>query len=91
VPKGNFPNARKGYRAQMIARTETKYAQNISSLAAYRNADVVTGLMAFDAQAGNTDAECEARNGQVFSFTEADRVTEEEHPNGTLSWAPVTN
>ena len=90
VPSGRFTNAGPRYRAQLIARTETKYAQNVSSLQTYRQSDVVTGLLAFDAQIGDTDADCEARNGQVYSFEDAERETAREHSNGTLSWAPVT-
>ena len=90
VPSGRFTNAGPRYRAQLIARTETKYAQNVSSLQTYRQSDVVTGLLAFDAQLGDTDADCEARNGQVHSFEDAERETEREHSNGTLSWGPVT-
>ena len=90
VPSGRFTNAGPRYRAQLIARTETKYAQNVSSLQTYRQSDVVTGLLAFDAQLGDTDAECEARNGTVFSFEDAERETAREHSNGSLSWGPVT-
>ena len=88
VPAGRFTTAGPQYRAQLISRTETKFAQNQSSIATYRQSDVVTGLLAFDAQLGDTDAECQARNGQVFSFEDAERETAQEHSNGTLSWAP---
>ena len=92
VPAGRFSNAGPKYRAQLIARTETKYAQNVSSLQTYRQSDVVTGLLAFDAQivGGQTDAECQARNGTVYTFEDAERETALEHSNGTLSWGPVT-
>ena len=90
VPAGRFARAGPKYRAEMIARTETKWAQNVSSIEAYRRSDVVTGLMAFDAQTGSTDADCELRNGRVYSFEDAEREQALEHPNGTLSWAPVT-
>lgn len=91
VPAGRFSNAGPKYRARMIARTETKYAQNVSALATYRTTDVVTGLLCFDAQAGATDADCEERDGRIFTFAEAEALTANEHPNGTLSFAPVTN
>ena len=90
VPAGRFTNAGPKYRAQLIARTETLHGQRISSIQTYRQSDVVTGLLAFDAQLGDTDAECEARNGTVFSFEDAERETAREHSNGTLSWGPVT-
>ena len=87
VAAGRFETPAK--RASVIARTETKYAQNVSSLQAYRGSRAVTGLRAFDNQTGFGDAECEARNQQIYTFDEADQETASEHPNGTLSWAPV--
>jgi hypothetical protein len=51
---------------------------------------VVVGLRAFDAQLGDSDDDCMLRNGQVYTFDEATGLTSDEHPNGTLSWAPVT-
>jgi HK97 family phage portal protein len=92
VPAGRFTNAGPFYRSQLIARTETKYAQNISSMRAYRESPVVTGLLAFDSQgSGETDEECLARDGVTFTFDEADVELDLEHPNGTLSFAPVTS
>jgi len=75
-------------RAMVIARTETKYAQNVSSLEAYKGMDGATGVRVFDAQLGPTDEECEERNGTIVSFDEAERMVESEHPQGTLSLAP---
>jgi HK97 family phage portal protein len=89
VPAGPYRTAGVQYRAETIARTETKYAQNISSLAAYRSTDVVIGVIAFDNQTGYNDADCTARNGTVYDLDEAARVTEREHPRGTLNWAPM--
>ena len=83
------PWASKETRAMVIARTETKYAQNASSLSAYLQSENVTGVMIFDAQLGPTDEECEQLNGQVVNFAEAERLMETEHPNGTRSFAPV--
>ena len=77
-------------RAMVIARTETAHAQRISALDTYRSMDVVTGSQAFDAQIGATDADCEDRDGRVFTFADADIETGLEHPMGTLSWAPYT-
>ena len=45
-------------------------------------------MLAFDATAGLTDAECTQRDGLVYSFRDADVETGREHPNGTLNWAP---
>lgn len=89
VPEGRFANAGARYRATLIARTETKHAQNVSAIAAYRESNVVTGLRAVDAQLGDTDLDCELRDGRVFSFEDAEAEMAGEHPNGTLSWSPV--
>lgn len=89
VPAGRFTNAGPQYRSQLIARTETKYAQNVSSIEAYKTSDAVKGLLAFDAQGANSDADCIARDGVTFTFSEADAELAREHPNGTLSFAPV--
>lgn len=89
VPAGRFVNAGPQYRAQLIARTETKWAQNISSMEAYKESGVVRGLLAFDAQGGGGDADCISRDGVTFTFGEADAELASEHPNGTLSFAPV--
>lgn len=89
VPAGRYSDPT--YRAKMIARTETKYAQNVSSLQTYRSSEVIYAVQAFDNQIGYDDEDCIARNGQIYNFQEADIVTEAEHPNGTLSWAPVVD
>lgn len=89
VPAGRFRNAGPAYRARLIARTETKWAQNRSSMAAYRAADNVDMVVAFDARLGATDSDCEMRDGRTFSFDEAEAEMAREHPNGTLSFAPV--
>ena len=88
VPSGRSVNAGSRYRATMIAHTETKFAQNTSAHQSYRNMDVVTGVMAFDAQRGPTDAECEKQNGQIYTFDESKALIASEHSNGTLSIAP---
>lgn len=89
VPAGRFRNAGPQYRSQLIARTETKYAQNISSLEAYQQSEAVKGLLAFDAQGADSDADCISRDGMTFTFAEASSELAREHPNGTLSFAPV--
>ena len=75
-------------RAQVIARTETAHAQRVSATETYKRIPVVTGMLAFDAQLGVTDAECTQRDGLVYSFRDADIETSLEHPLGSLSWAP---
>jgi len=90
VPAGRFVNAGPKYRAELIARTETKYAQNVSSVLAYRQSPAVIAVQVLDAQLGPTDEECELLDGRVVSLDEAERLAEEEHPNGTRNFAPVT-
>lgn len=89
VPAGRFTNAGPQYRSQLIARTETKFAQNISSIEAYSNSEAVKGLIAFDAQGATSDPDCISRDGVTFTFAEASTELAREHPNGTLSFAPV--
>lgn len=88
VPAGRFTNAGVRYRSGLIGRTETKHAQNLSSLAAYRAADNVASVTIYDGRTAGSDAECAARDGDVVSFDEADALMAEEHPLGTLSFAP---
>lgn len=77
------------YRAKLIARTETKYAQNISTLERARAAGVQRFVI-FDGRLGlpRSAPDHIARNGEIVSFEEALRLAEAEHPNGTLSFAP---
>jgi HK97 family phage portal protein len=86
VPAGRYINAGPGYRAQVIARTETNWAMNMSSITYYRESDEVERCMAID---GTGDEECAARDGQEFSFDEAESELADEHPNGTLCFVPV--
>ena len=50
VSRGRFTNAGIEYRSMLIARTETKHAQNLSSIKAYETSEAVTGVIAFDDQ-----------------------------------------
>ena len=86
IGRGRYKTVEK--RAYVIARTETKYAQNLSSIELYQSMETVTGMLAFDAQVGATDAECEQRNGVVYSAADARSELGFEHPLGTLSFAP---
>lgn len=89
VPKGRFVNAGSKYRAELIARAETKYAQNASTIAAYKDAANITALLCFDARIGEDHApECEERAGKEFTFEDAEGE-DLTHPNCSLSWAPV--
>ena len=85
------PWATSEMRATMIARTETKYAQNLASIDCYENSDTVTGLMVFDGRLDTSDEECMARDGDEVSFEEGRAMADSEHPNGTLSLAPIVD
>lgn len=87
-PHGNWPGGGVNYRTNLIARTETKYAQNLAAYEAGAAAGFDT-FVVFDARLGPTDAECEAINGQIVDGATARRLLEEEHPNGTRSISPV--
>lgn len=84
------------YRAEMIARTETRFAYNAGSLDSYE-ASGITRVEASDAHAGGhakkfpDDSACRERNGQTFTIDEARIEEEAEHPNGTLIWIPVVD
>ncbi len=87
LPDGS--NAGSAYRAELIARAESKYAQNASTIEAYKESPNVTALLCFDARIGEEhDPECEERAGKEFSFEDAE-AEDLTHPNCSLSWAPV--
>lgn len=71
------------YRAELIARTESARVLNEAQIESYREFDV-TRVVAID---GDDDPECAARDGQEFDIEDALAI--EDHPNGTLDWAPV--
>lgn len=76
-------------RARIIARTETKYAQNISTIERALAAGV-TKFIVFDGRFGlprSTPSHI-ARNGSIVGPAEAQAMAATEHPNGTLSFAP---
>lgn len=76
-------------RARVIARTETKYAQNISTIERGRAAGV-TSFIVYDGRLGPGRSLLThiARNGSIVSADEALAMAAAEHPNGTLSFAP---
>lgn len=86
VPKGRFVKAGAAYRSELISLTEVKYAQNTSAIGVYRSSEHIKECVAFD---GTGDDECAARNGETFSFGEAEVESANEHPNGNLAFAPV--
>ncbi|MFZ5747173.1 MAG: phage portal protein [Pseudomonadota bacterium] len=76
-------------RARIIARTETKFAQNFSTIQRGLAAGV-TRFIVFDGRFGlprSTLSHIE-RDGSIVDPAEALEMAETEHPNGTLSFAP---
>jgi len=72
-------------RAETIARTEMRVAQNGAAIDSY-GAEGVQRVEMID---GDQDAECAARDGQTVTLDEAEGHMSAEHPNGTLDFAPV--
>ena len=89
VPPGRFVHAGSEYRAKLIARTETKNAQNASTLETYRASDTVTRVLVVDSQIGDFDSPCIDLDGQTLTFEEAEAVGNLAHPNCTRSFSPV--
>lgn len=73
------------WRADLIAREETKRYYNAGTLFAAQAAGS-NQVQALDAQDGPTDEECERRNGRVFPIADAWAESAREHIRGTLSW-----
>lgn len=84
---GAGPWSDENIRARVVARTETKYAQNVS-MVEYTKAAGAPMVMVFDARLGPTDAECEALAGAIVTPAEAEALAASEHPNGTRSFTP---
>ncbi len=76
-------------RARTIARTETKYAQNISTIERAKAANV-TQFIVHDGRLGpgRSLPDHIARDGNIVSAAQADQMAADEHPNGTLSFSP---
>ncbi|MGR4892271.1 phage portal protein [Sphingopyxis sp. LARHCG72] len=76
-------------RALRIARTEAKYAQNISTIERGRAAGV-TSFIIFDGRLGPGRSLLShiARDGSIAGIQQAAVMADAEHPNGTLSFAP---
>jgi HK97 family phage portal protein len=87
VEGGHWGNAET--RARVIARTETKYAQNISTLEAGRAAGVEEYVI-FDGRFGEPRSELAhiARDGKIVSAEDAMIMATNMRPNCTLSFAP---
>jgi hypothetical protein len=76
--------------ADRATRTETRDAFNRGTLEALHRAGVaqVQAVDASDGTDATTDAECQARQGRVYSVEDAMDV--DEHQNGTLGWVPLS-
>jgi HK97 family phage portal protein len=87
VEGGHWGNAET--RARVIARTETKHAQNISTLEAGAAAGV-TEYVIFDGRFGEPRSELShiARDGKIVSAEDAMIMATNMRPNCTLSFAP---
>lgn len=68
------------WKADRLARTEIREAYNAATLLTARAANV-DQVQAVD---GESDPECLARNGKLYTVDKA--FAEKEHPNGTLGW-----
>jgi HK97 family phage portal protein len=87
VEGGHWGNAET--RARVIARTETKFAQNLSTLEAGKAAGVEEYVI-FDGRFGEPRSELShiARDGKIVSAEDARIMAENMRPNCTLSFAP---
>ncbi len=77
------------YRSETIARTETKTAQNWSTVEAYEKSDVVESLLVFDGDdcGWTSHDDPDKANGKVVSFEEA-RQYPLAHPRCVRNFAP---
>jgi hypothetical protein len=74
------------WRADLIAREETKHYYNAGTLFAAQAVDS-NQVQALDARGpGPTDEECVQRNGRFFSIDDAWAESSKEHIRGTLGW-----
>ena len=71
------------WKADRVAKTEAMVAYNTGTLM-IGQANGVTDVQAIDAQRGETDDECQDRDGLVYPIGEA--LGLHDHPNGTLTW-----
>ena len=86
IPKGPWASAK--VRARVVARTETAFAQNTSTLERSRAAGIERALV-FDNRTGFDDDICSAMDGVEVTLAEAEALAADEHPNGTRSFSPL--
>lgn len=77
-------------RAMVVARTELAYATNMSTIVVASSSDSFESMYVMDARLGPTDTVCEELAGTVVTMDEATELTEQEHPNGTRHFVPLT-
>lgn len=88
VPAGPWSSS--DVRSRVIARTETRFAQSFSVIAEAEGQSGIDRVMVHDARLGSTDAICEALDGRVVPVQDARQLMEDEHPNGTRSFTPIS-
>lgn len=76
------------WKSNRLVRSEVRNAYNFATLEAGVQAGIRV-VQAIDAQYGDTDAECEERNGNFYTIPQALVETLKEHPNGTLEWTLI--
>lgn len=86
VPAGRFQSA--AVRAQVIARTEVRYAQNVAAVAVAEDAGI-DEVELLDGQLPDSDDFCRSRHRTIVPLRTAMSLLDQEHPNGTLDFIPV--
>jgi HK97 family phage portal protein len=83
------PAAATAYRATVIARTESAWGRNLSTVAAYESSQIVTAIRVYDGEGCGWSSHDDSRkaNGLVVTFDEA-RQTPISHPNCVRGFAP---
>lgn len=86
---GSGPWRTPAIRAKVIARTETKFAQNIATVARAKDAGVEK-FVVHDGRLGpgRSSPEHIARDGSIVTAAVAEQMAQDEYPNGTLSFSP---
>lgn len=79
------------YRSELISRTESMFAFNFGA----GNSFLDSGVSSGEAMDGSDDPECAERDGKIYEldpdtgrFIDDSGEPVEDHPNGTLAWAP---
>ena len=84
----HFSDSFPDWKATRLVRSEVRDAYNFATLEAGQQAGIKV-VQAIDAQLGDTDEECIARNGNFYSIPQALTETLREHPHGTLEWTLI--